>query len=112
MEERRSESRLLCADIVFVCWADPAGRTRRANALLEDISVHGAGLLIEIDLPPGTEVALEHAQMHMRGTVRYCVYREFGYCVGIEFQAGSEWSRSQSTPKHMLDLEGMGSAQG
>jgi hypothetical protein len=96
---------MLCADILDVCWAGPAGRLHRTTALLEDISVHGACLQFEMDVPLGTEVTLQHAQTRMQGTVRYCVYREIGYFVGIEFHEGSEWSRNQFTPEHMLDLE-------
>ena len=96
---------MLCADMVDVCWTDGAGRKRRAKALLEDISVHGACLQLELELPVGTEVRVDHAQMHTRGTVRYCVYREIGFFAGIQFQAGGEWSQSQFTPEHMLDLE-------
>jgi hypothetical protein len=105
MDERRAESRMLCADMVDLCWSDPAGRARRSTALLEDISVHGACLQLEFELPLGTDVSIEHARMRMRGTVRYCVYREIGYFLGVEFEKGSEWSRSQFTPEHLLDLE-------
>jgi hypothetical protein len=37
--------------------------------------------------------------------VRYCVYREIGYFVGIELEASSKWSRKQFEPQHLLDLE-------
>jgi hypothetical protein len=31
------------------------------------------------------------------------VYREIGYFVGIEFEAGSRWSKNQFRPQHLLD---------
>jgi len=105
MDERRAESRMLCADMVDVCWTGPKGRKRRLPALLEDISARGACLQFETDMPLGVEVTIEHGKIRMLGTIRYCVYREIGYFVGIEFHEGSEWSRSQFTPEHMLDLE-------
>jgi hypothetical protein len=37
------------------------------------------------------------------GKVRYCVYREFGYFLGIEFEPGSKWSAHHFRPQHMLD---------
>jgi hypothetical protein len=37
------------------------------------------------------------------GKVKYCVYREIGYFLGIEFEAGSRWSLRQFKPQHMLD---------
>ena len=95
---------MLCADMVDVCWT-AGGRRNRTTALLEDISVHGACLQFEMELPLGAELTIEHGEIRMQGTVRYCVYREIGYFVGIEFQQGSEWSRSRFTPEHMLDLE-------
>jgi len=96
---------MLCADMVDVGWTGAAGRPHRTTALLEDISVRGACLQLEMELPLGTEITLQHDQIRLHGTVRYCVYREIGYFVGIEFHQGSEWSRNQFTPEHMLDLE-------
>ena len=96
---------MLCADMVDICWTGAEGRKSRSTALLEDISAHGACLQLEFDMPLGTEVAIEHDNIRIVGTVRYCVYREIGYFAGVEFQAGSEWSRSSFTPDHMLDLE-------
>jgi hypothetical protein len=37
--------------------------------------------------------------------VRYCIYREIGYFVGVQFTAGSKWTRKQFEPQHLLDLE-------
>ena len=42
MQERRSDVRMLCADLVEVSWKDLAGRIRKAHAILEDISAAGA----------------------------------------------------------------------
>src|SRR5690349_11279370 len=38
MEERRTEVRMLCADIVEVSWQERSGRKRQATGVLEDIS--------------------------------------------------------------------------
>jgi hypothetical protein len=53
MQERRSEVRMLCADMVDVSWKDSSGKTRRATALLEDISHSGACLQLETAVPLG-----------------------------------------------------------
>jgi hypothetical protein len=37
------------------------------------------------------------------GKVKYCVFREIGYFLGIEFEAGSRWSRNDFRPQHLLD---------
>jgi hypothetical protein len=105
MDERRAEARMLCADMVTVRWNDAAGHPHEDTALLEDIAPHGACLQVERALPLNTEIALVHVKARMRGAVRYCVYREIGYFVGVQFTADSEWSRSKFTPQHLLDLE-------
>jgi hypothetical protein len=105
MDERRADARLLCADMVNVVWSDAAGRRHKATALLEDIATHGACLQLERALPLDTMITLEHPKAQMHGAVRYCVYREIGYFVGVQFTPDSEWSRSKFTPQHLLDLE-------
>lgn len=37
------------------------------------------------------------------GHVRYCVFREIGYFLGVEFDNGSRWSQKQYKPQHLLD---------
>jgi len=56
MRERRVKSRMMCADMVDICWKDTGGRTRRSTALLEDISHHGACLQLEREMPLETEL--------------------------------------------------------
>jgi hypothetical protein len=86
-------------------WKDGRGRTRQTTALLEDIAIHGACLQLDRALPLDTMVTLEHARGEMCGVVRYCIYQEIGYFIGIQFTPDSEWSRSKFTPQHLLDLE-------
>jgi hypothetical protein len=105
MDERRADPRLLCADMVEIRWKDGRGRTRQTTALLEDIAAHGACLQLEKALALDTVITLEHAKGEMCGVVRYCIYQEIGYFVGIQFTPDSEWSRSKFTPQHLLDLE-------
>jgi hypothetical protein len=103
--EKRSEARMLCADMVEVRWKDRAGKTRTATALLEDISSSGACLQLEAPVPLGVELAWEAPKQVFSGYVRYCVYREIGYFVGVEFGKASRWSKRTYTPQHLLDLE-------
>jgi hypothetical protein len=104
MRERRSEPRLLCADMVDVEWQDRSGRTRKAAALLEDIAASGACIQFETAIPLGTELKVSCAQGVLEGVVRYCVYREIGYFVGVQFSGSSRWSRQEFEPQHLLDL--------
>lgn len=105
MDDRRSEIRLLCADMVDVSWDDRLNRHRRATALLEDISRNGACLQFEMPVPLGTSLRIACAQGELEGIVRYCSYREIGYFVGVQFASSNQWSRQQFEPQHLLDLE-------
>lgn len=94
---------MLCADMVEVCWRERTGRTRQATAVLEDISPSGACLQLETPVPEGVELHWRCPKQEFTGKVRYCVYREIGYYVGVEFGADSRWSRQAYKPQHMLD---------
>jgi len=104
MAERRVEPRLMCADLVEIFWKDKSGRSRKAMAILEDISLSGACLQLDGPLPLKSVVRISHPRSELHGTVRYCVYREIGYFLGIEFGPGCRWSRSRFRPQHLLDL--------
>ena len=99
------EARLLCADMVEVWWKPPSGKPQRAIGLLEDISPSGACLQLEVEAPVGSEICWRSPKQEFRGRVRYCEYRETGYFVGVQFAAGSRWSRSSYEPQHLLDME-------
>src|SRR5689334_5012596 len=105
MEERRTEVRMLCADIVEVSWTDRSGRKRRATGVLEDISTSGACLQLESSVPVGAPIEWRSGKREFSGNVRYCVYREIGYFVGVEFTPTSKWSKKAYQPQHLLDLK-------
>jgi len=103
MMDRRIEPRLLCADLVDVQWKDQTGRVRRSVANLEDISLSGACLQVDRPVPLGTPYRITYPKGVLVGKVKYCVFREIGYFLGIEFESGSRWSRSDFRPQHLLD---------
>jgi hypothetical protein len=103
MQDRRVEPRMLCADLVDVRWKDQSGRTRRSVANLEDISLSGACLQVDNPVPASTTMFISHPRGEFQGRVRYCVYREIGYFLGVEFEPGSRWSRRRFKPRHLLD---------
>ena len=96
---------MLCADVVEARWTDKEGETQRANALLEDISPSGACLQFESAVPLGVALHWGCPKKEFVGAVRYCVYREIGYFVGVEFEPQSKWSKKAYTPQHLLDLQ-------
>ena len=103
MQERRTENRLMCADMVKLAWRDAAGKRRRTMALLEDISPSGACLQLETPLPPGVSIEWNSQGHDFHGHVRYCIYREIGYFAGIQFNPVSKWSKTIYQPEHMFD---------
>jgi len=103
MAERRSEPRLLCADLVQVEWTENTGRKRRTVANLEDISHSGAGLQVDMEIPLNTRVSICLPNKRLTGTVRYCVFREIGYFTGVHFEEGQKWSERDYTPLHLFD---------
>jgi hypothetical protein len=104
MLRERSEARILCADLVGIRWKDKTGRGRKTTAILEDISSSGACVQLDGPIPANTIVKILYPKGHLVGQVRYCVYRDIGYFVGLEFVKDSKWSRKQFEPQHMLDM--------
>jgi hypothetical protein len=101
--ERRTEPRMLCADLVDVRWKDETGRSRRAVANLEDISHSGACLQLEDNIPLQTPVRISYPSGEFSGVVRYCQFKEIGFFIGIEFQGAQKWSIRNFKPLHFLD---------
>ena len=99
MDDRRTEIRMMCADMIETYWQDSNGKRHKLMALLEDISESGACLQFEEPVPVGSIIAWDS----FRGRVSYCVYREIGYFAGVEFDADSHWSPNTYCPHHLLD---------
>ena len=105
MQERRIETRLLCAELVEVIWSEKSGKQRRKVANLEDISLSGACLQMENHLLRETPVTIRYGDGKLVGVVRYCFYRDFGYFVGVQFTDGCKWSTKHFKPKHLMNPE-------
>src|SRR5229473_6225376 len=103
MLDRRIEPRMLCADLVDVQWKDQTGRTRRGVANLEDISLSGACLQVDRPVALGAALSISYPNGELTGKVRYCVFREIGYFLGVEFEPGSLWTERRYKPQHLLD---------
>ncbi|MGE5488274.1 MAG: hypothetical protein ACM3ZB_10705 [bacterium] len=101
--ERRLEPRLLCADLMQVEWIGESGEAVSACGNLEDISTAGACVQVERAVPVDSEVCLRSKKAEFHGRVRYCVFRDTGYFVGIQFKPDSRWNRAEFRPKHLLD---------
>jgi hypothetical protein len=102
--ERRLEGRFLCADVVSLTCLE-GKRVRTMEAVLEDISPLGACVQVEEKVPLGTEVVLTAADKRLYGVVSYCVYRDYGYFVGVHFADETHWSRRVFEPDHLISME-------
>ena len=103
---------MLCADLVDVEWKDKYGKTRRAVANLEDISHSGACLQVDTPIPLQTSLRISYPSGEYQGRIRYCVYREIGYFIGVQFDPGSRWTQRSFKPRHMLDPRSLMSRAG
>jgi hypothetical protein len=117
MMERRLESRFLCADLVKVDWLagndigkDTGVSSRTVEAVLEDISTLGACVQVEERIPLGSAISISvtsdpsEQPARFSGEVSYCVFRDYGYFVGIRFADENRWSSSEFEPQHMTNL--------
>jgi hypothetical protein len=102
MEERRINTRLLCAELVEVIW-DEADRSQRRVANLEDISLAGICLHMEKAIACGTRIVVCYGDGQLVGTVLHCRSGEFGHLMGVQLQEGSRWSSQHFRPNHLLD---------
>ena len=103
-KERRSEPRLMCAQLVTVIVTDHAGPHDEVIANLEDISPSGACIQFETAVQQGADVEIICSDCHLKGKVRYCRCVEIGYDVGVEFLERGSWNRDRFEPEHLLDL--------
>ncbi len=125
MSERRYESRFLCADLVRVEWKADSGPGalpgaggdifRTVEAVLEDISPMGACVQVEDRIPLGASISISavstprdasHPAL-FTGCVSYCVFRDYGYFVGVQFSNETRWSSGIFEPQHLTNLEAL-----
>jgi hypothetical protein len=60
---------------------------------------------LEAAVPLGVEMHWECETQKFVGRVRYCIYRDIGYFVGVEFNGATKWSEQVYKPRHLLDLK-------
>jgi hypothetical protein len=103
MPERRSEQRLMCAHLVGLRPSVAGGFRKGVTAVLEDISSSGACLQVDEPIAAGAAMTLAIGRHAFPGRIRYCVFRETGYFVGLQFDTGICWSREKVVPEHLVD---------
>lgn len=99
-KELRARGRFLCADLVRL---SVGAETEPREALLEDISEDGVCLQLEQEIEPGTEVTFAKDDKSFRGTVEYCVWRDYGFFAGVKLADQSPWSASAFRPDYLMN---------
>jgi len=94
---------MLCADLIEVRWLEGSGQPRQAVANLEDISSAGVCLQLDAPVADGVLMHIHHENVEFAGRVRYCIFRDTGYFIGVQFEEGFQWDANQYKPKHLLD---------
>jgi hypothetical protein len=94
---------MLCADLVVGEWSEASGKLRSVVVNLENISSAGACIQSECPVPLGAEMTIKFRRRQVSAVVRYCVFREIGYFIGLEFEQGFQWSPEWFRPQHLLD---------
>ena len=89
--------------MVQVRWKERSGGERETTAILEDICSSGACLQMEEPIPLGVKIHWDEPKQAFEGCVRYCVYREIGYFVGVEFDPSFKWTKKAFKPQHLWD---------
>lgn len=100
---QRSHRRLLCSDLVSVCWIGARGFPREEIAVLEDYSRIGAGLFLTVRIDPGVSINLRTEWETFGATVVHCSWRENGYLLGVAFNQ-PRTDTEIYVPEHLLDL--------
>ena len=103
IQDRRIDTRLLCADLVELIWSESDGQERRRVGNLEDISLCGLCLQLEIAVPVGTRMRVVYGDGELTGVVRYTVLRDHAHFIGVELDADARWSTKHFVPQHLLD---------
>lgn len=75
--------------------------------VLEDVSPSGVCLQSEHPHAKGTEITIHHENAALHGIVRYCVYQEIGYFLGVEFTEARRTPLETLQPKHLFDPESL-----
>jgi hypothetical protein len=108
MQEPWLENRLLCADLVEIRWSDKTGEPHSEIANIEWISAHGASLVLELGLPPGTPLQLRTPRGDFDAAVRDCRHEpDFGFALRVELMNKSRWSQRGFRPRHLFDPRGL-----
>jgi hypothetical protein len=103
MEERHSEQRMMCADLVKIRIRERR-RLLQQVATLEEISPSGACVQLDFPVEAGVEIEMICSTCRYKGRVRNCRFAGIGYDADVQFDEGGSWRPEDFVPRHLLDI--------
>ena len=105
MDEKRSEPRYMCSELVNILIHHEDQTVQQAIANLEDISPSGACVQLEKAIRLGADIEIVCSTCRFKGKVRNCRFAGSGYDVGVAFDKPRAWDAARYEPEHLLPVE-------
>ena len=91
MIDRRLQPRISDAELVMVSWEEN-GTTLRQLGSLENLSLNGAGMIVDKALAVARAVTMTYGEGELTAVVRHCTPLAEGHFIGLEFVGESRAS--------------------
>ncbi|MDQ2775616.1 MAG: PilZ domain-containing protein [Acidobacteriota bacterium] len=101
MNDRRSQLRLLDAELVMITWQGHGGTCKQLGNV-EDISADGMEVIVDHAFPSGTSVTISYGEGELTGVVTHHAAIEDRHFVGIEFIGNSRNSTLHFQPELLV----------
>jgi len=101
MTNRRLQQRLSDAELVMLSWNEN-GTAMRQLGSIENISLNGAGIIVDGALPVGITVTMTYGEGELTATVRHCTALAEGHFTGVEFVGDSRASALHFHPEMLV----------
>ena len=92
----------MCSEFIQVSFWDERGREISEIGVLEDVSLSGVSISLNIPVSVGASARIHARDFDGQVEVRYCEPGDYGYLVGVEFAHGYRWDEEKWQPEHLL----------
>ena len=96
--DRRSQPRLNDAELAMIAYIEN-GTTVRQLANVENISLTGAGMIVDHAVAVGTCITMTYGEGELAAVVRHCTALVEGHFIGVEFAQSSRDSDLHFQPE-------------
>lgn len=97
MTDQRSQPRISDAELVMLAWNENGTRFRQFGNV-ENLSLNGAGMIVDDALPLGITVTMTYGEGELTAIVRHCAAVAEGHFIGVEFVGNSRASMLHFQP--------------